>query len=97
VAGVGLGAAQGVFWAIPSAVRIGGEKVPVGVIALISMFGTLGGVIGPWLVGVLLAFSGDFSLAVGVLASLLVIAPLTLALDRSGRGKPRPPPDRALG
>jgi len=89
LAGVGLGAAQGVFWAIPSAVRLGGEKVPVGVIALISMFGTLGGVVGPWLVGVLLDISGDFSLAVGVLASLLVIAPLTLSLDRSGRGRPQ--------
>ena len=91
IAGLGLGAAQGVFWAIPSAVRLGGERVPLGVIALISMFGTLGGIVGPWLVGVLLDITGDFSLAVGVLASLLVIAPLTLSLDQSGRGQPPRP------
>lgn len=85
VAGLGLGAAQGVFWAIPSAVRLGGGRVPVGVIALISMFGTAGGILGPWLVGVLVGTSGGFSLAIAVLASMLVVAPLVLGFDRSGR------------
>lgn len=88
VAGLGLGGAQGVFWAIPGAVRLGGDKVPVGVIALISMFGTAGGIIGPWLTGVLVGSSGSFSLAIGVLASLLVIAPLIISFDRAGRSRP---------
>lgn len=88
VAGLGLGAAQGVFWAIPSAVRIGGDKVPVGAIALISMFGTAGGVIGPWVVGVVIGNGGSFSLAIAVLAPLMVIAPLFLSFDRAGRGRP---------
>ncbi len=88
VAGLGLGAAQGVFWAIPSAVRLGGDSVPVGVIALISMFGTAGGIIGPWLTGVLVGSSGSFSLAIGVLASLLVVAPFIVSFDHAGRSKP---------
>ena len=29
LAGLGLGATQGVFWTIPSFVRLGGERVPV--------------------------------------------------------------------
>lgn len=41
--GLGISAAQGVFWTVPSAVRLGGERVPAGAIALISMFGTAGG------------------------------------------------------
>jgi ACS family tartrate transporter-like MFS transporter len=69
-----------VFWAVPSAVRIGGDKVPVGAFALISIFGTAGGIIGPWLTGVLVESSGGFSLAIGVLASLLVIAFPVIAL-----------------
>jgi len=83
--GFGIGAAQGVFWAIPSAVRIGGDKVPVGAIALISMFGTAGGIVGPWLTGILVEGSGSFSLAIGVLASLLVIAFPVIALRPKSR------------
>ena len=85
VAGLGIGAAQGVFWAIPSAVRLGGERVPAGAIALISMFGTAGGIIGPWLVGAMVGSSGDFAPAITVLASMLVVAPLFVGFDRSGR------------
>ena len=36
VAGFGIGAAQGVFWTVPGAVRLGGARVPAGVIALIA-------------------------------------------------------------
>jgi ACS family tartrate transporter-like MFS transporter len=85
LAGLGIGAAQGVFWAIPAGVRLGGNRVPVGAIALISMFGTAGGVIGPWLTGALVASSGGFALAIGLLASLLVLALPMLAIDRAGR------------
>jgi hypothetical protein len=87
LAGVGLGATQGVFWAIPSAVRLGGDRVPVGVIALISMFGTAGGIVGPLLVGVIVGASGSFAPAVAVLASLLIVAPLALSFDRAGRAR----------
>lgn len=83
VAGLGIGAAQGVFWAVPSHVRIGGDKLPVGAIALISMFGTAGGIIGPWLTGALVATTGSFSLAIAVLASLLILALPAIALRPS--------------
>jgi ACS family tartrate transporter-like MFS transporter len=87
LAGIGIGAAQGVFWAIPSTVRIGGATPPAGVIALISMFGTLGGIIGPWLVGALVGRTGNFSLAIGLLASLLIVALPVIAPDRAGRSR----------
>jgi ACS family tartrate transporter-like MFS transporter len=80
--GFGIGAAQGVFWAVPGFVRLGGDKVPVGAIALISMFGTTGGIIGPWLTGALVENSGNFSLAIAVLASLLVIALPVIAFGK---------------
>jgi ACS family tartrate transporter-like MFS transporter len=90
VAGFGIGAAQGVFWTVPGNVRLGGDKVPVGAIALISMFGTAGGIIGPWLTGALVEHSGSFSLAIGLLASLLLVALLVIGFDRSGRAGTRP-------
>jgi ACS family tartrate transporter-like MFS transporter len=80
VAGLGIGAAQGVFWAIPGKVGIGGNKVPVGAIALISMFGTAGGIVGPWLTGALLTATASFSLAIAALAALLILALPVLAL-----------------
>lgn len=85
LAGFGIGAAQGVFWAVPAAVRLGGSRVPVGAIALISIFGTAGGVIGPWLTGALVASTGGFAAAIGLLAALLVLALPVLAIDRAGR------------
>jgi ACS family tartrate transporter-like MFS transporter len=78
VAGSGMGAAQGVFWTVPPAMKIGGDRTPVGAIALISMAGTLGGIIGPWLIGKVLALGGSFGLAIGMLALLLVLAYLPL-------------------
>jgi MFS transporter, ACS family, tartrate transporter len=87
-AGFGIGAAQGVFWAVPGKMRLGGDKVPVGAIALISMFGTAGGIVGPWLTGALVAGTGSFSVAIGVLASLLILALPTIALRPSRRSGP---------
>ena len=87
LAGLGIGAAQGVFWAIPGTVRLGGDRVPVGAIALISMFGTSGGIIGPWLTGSLLASTGNFAVAIGLLAALLVLALPVLVFDRAGRAR----------
>lgn len=88
VAGLGIGAAQGVFWAIPGQLRIGGDKLPVGAIALISMFGTAGGIIGPWLTGGLVATTGSFSAAIAVLASLLILALPAIALRPSAHRSP---------
>ena len=78
IAGFGMGAAQGVFWTVPAAMKIGGDRTPVGAIALISMAGTAGGIIGPWLIGRILALGGSFGVAIAVLAALLVLAFLPL-------------------
>lgn len=80
IAGFGIGAAQGVFWAVPGSVRLGGGQVPAGAIALISMFGTAGGIIGPWLTGLLVTRTNSFSLAIGLLALLLILALPVLSL-----------------
>ena len=87
LAGLGIGAAQGVFWAVPGAVRLGGARVPAGVIAVISMFGTAGGIIGPWLIGVLVAESGGFSMAIGLLSALLIVVLPVIGPDRAGRSR----------
>ncbi|MBO9581138.1 MAG: MFS transporter [Sphingobium sp.] len=89
LAGLGIGAAQGVFWAIPSTVRIGGGAVPVGAIAIISMFGTMGGVIGPMLIGVIVSSTGRFAPAIAALAVLLILA--LFALIAGTRRDPRVP------
>ena len=86
LAGFGIGAAQGVFWAVPGAVRVGGGQVPVGAIAFISMAGTAGGIIGPWLTGVLIEASGSFSLAIAILAVLLILALFVVGLRRGTGG-----------
>jgi ACS family tartrate transporter-like MFS transporter len=92
--GLGIGAAQGVFWTVPGSVRIGGERVPVGAIALISMFGTAGGIIGPWLIGVLLDATGTFSIAIAILASLLILALPVIALGGTMRARTSVAPAR---
>jgi ACS family tartrate transporter-like MFS transporter len=89
VAGFGIGAAQGVFWAIPTLVKLGGEQTPVGAIAFISMLGTAGGIFGPWLIGKILSGGGNFSMAIAFLAALLVIALFVIAYDQFGRNKTR--------
>jgi ACS family tartrate transporter-like MFS transporter len=87
LAGLGIGATQGVFWTVPGTVRLGGARVPAGVISLISMFGTAGGIIGPWLTGVLVARTGGFSLAMGLLSALLIVVLPVIGPDRAGRSR----------
>lgn len=88
VAGFGIGAAQGVFWTVPPAMKIGGDRTPVGAIALISMAGTMGGIVGPWLIGKVLALGGSFGVAIALLALLLVLAflPLNWRKPRAAAG-----------
>jgi len=79
VAGGGLGAAQGVFWTVPAALGIGNGRVPVGVIAFISMFGTAGGILGPTLIGWVREGTGSFMPAIAALAALLILACAVIA------------------
>ena len=78
VAGFGIGASQGVFWALPAALGIGGGQVPVGIIAVISMAGTAGGIVGPALLGRLFELSGSHVTGILVLAGFLLFASLLL-------------------
>ena len=88
VAGLAIGAAQGVFWTVPAAYGIGGGKVPVGIIAFVSIFGTAGGIIGPTIIGTILERTGSFSPAIVLLAVLLILSCLTVV--PLGRAKTRP-------
>ncbi len=86
VAGFGIGANQGVFWALPAALGVGGGQAPVGVIAVISMAGTAGGIVGPAMLGRLLELSGSHFAGILVLAGLLFLAAaLLLAWQARGR------------
>lgn len=82
IAGFGVGAAQGVFWTLPAAFGIGRGKPPVEAIALISMFGTAGGIIGPYILGALVERSGNFVSGIVTLATLLLVAAVVLAAAR---------------
>lgn len=73
-AGFGLGAAQGVFWTLPGALGLGNGRPPVESIALISMFGTAGGIVGPYILGALVEATGGFGPGIVVLATLLLVA-----------------------
>jgi MFS transporter, ACS family, tartrate transporter len=93
MAGAGIGAAQGVFWTIPAALGIGQGRVPVGVIAFISMAGTAGGIIGPTLIGWVRETTGSFVPALVLLATMLiaamfVIAPLRFIRSRASEAVP---------
>lgn len=79
IASAGIGGAQSVFWAIPGALGIGDDRVPVKVITLISMFGTAGGIVGPALVGWLRQDTASFVPALLLLSLLLLAAALILA------------------
>ncbi|MFM1886466.1 MAG: hypothetical protein RL026_1623 [Pseudomonadota bacterium] len=75
VAGLGFGATQGVFWTLPQAMGLGGGGgVPLGVIAVISMAGTAGGIIGPSMLGRLKETSGGHETGIQVLAGFLILA-----------------------
>lgn len=87
VAGFGIGATQGVFWAVPPALGIGGGQVPVGVIAAISMAGTAGGIVGPALLGRLFEGTGSHMPGIMVLAVFLLIAAVLLVSFRPRAGE----------
>lgn len=82
IAGFGIGANQGVFWTLPAALGIGGGQVPVGVIALISMAGTAGGIVGPAMLGRMYELTSSHVSGILVLAGFLLLASALLFLWR---------------
>jgi MFS transporter, ACS family, tartrate transporter len=87
VAGFGIGANQGVFWTLPSALGIGGGQVPVGVIAVVSMAGTAGGVVGPAMLGRMFELTGSHVGGILVLAGFLFLASALLLAWRIRAGR----------
>jgi ACS family tartrate transporter-like MFS transporter len=85
-ASAGIGAAQSVFWAVPGEMKLGGDQVPVAAISFISIFGTMGGFLGPMLIGGLVQVTGSFVPALVLLALLLVVAALIMAPPRGRNG-----------
>ncbi len=88
LAGAGIGAAQSVFWTVPASMGVGGGKVSVGAIAVISMAGTAGGIIGPMLIGAVKQATGSFVPSLVTLALLLVAGGLVIAPFGQRRSQP---------
>lgn len=76
VAGAGLGAAQGAFWALPTSF-LSGASAAIG-ITLINILGSSGGLVAPPAIGFIRAHTGSFSLAVYALSGLLALGALLL-------------------
>jgi ACS family tartrate transporter-like MFS transporter len=82
VAGLGLGGAQGVFWSIPTgfldkdAARHG--------ITMINFFGNLGGLFGPYVIGVVRQSTGSFSVPIYAMAGMLLVGAVLLLWTRAG-------------
>lgn len=74
IALVGVNAARAVFWAIPSRYLVG--VAAAGGLALINSIGTLGGFLGPWIMGWLKEETGNFTAGLAVMAGCLFIAGL---------------------
>lgn len=80
IAGVGLGSAQGGFWAIPSAL-LSRETFAVAAVA-INIAGSSGGLIIPHLVGFMLEHTGSFVGPTLLIVSLLLMAAVLVASIR---------------
>jgi MFS transporter, ACS family, tartrate transporter len=72
LASIGIYATLGPFWPIPSRFLRG--TAAAGGIALINAIGNLGGFVGPYLVGWVKEVTGNFSIAMAVLAATAAIA-----------------------
>jgi ACS family tartrate transporter-like MFS transporter len=79
VAGTGIGAAQSVFWAVPASMGVGNGRISISAVALISIFGTAGGIIGPTLIGWVKDMTGSFVPSLLLLSLLLVAGGLVIA------------------
>jgi ACS family tartrate transporter-like MFS transporter len=82
VAGIGLGGAQSVFWTLPTNFLT--QDVAGQGIAAISLCGNLGGLFGPFALGLILQASGSYRLPAFVMAALLVGGALLAVILRRG-------------
>ncbi len=82
VAGLGLGACQGAFWAVPTTVLNAGT-IAVGVV-VINILGSSGGIIIPHLIGWIRENTGSFVLPTYLIASILFAAAIIVGILRAG-------------
>jgi ACS family tartrate transporter-like MFS transporter len=80
VAGLGLGAAQGAFWALPTALFTP-ATFAVGAVA-INIGGSSGGLIVPHLIGIVREHSGGFAVPTVVIAATMVLAAMLVIFIR---------------
>jgi ACS family tartrate transporter-like MFS transporter len=85
VAGLGLGAAQGAFWALPTTL-LTGNSLAVGAVA-INIVGTAGGLVMPHLIGFALERSGDFAGPTLLIAAVLLLGAALVATVRLALGR----------
>jgi ACS family tartrate transporter-like MFS transporter len=81
-AGVGLGSAQGVFWAIPTAFLP--RQNAVQGITLINLVGNVGSLLGPYLIGLIRAHQQSFVTPVWFVAAVLLVG-IALLMGLRGR------------
>ena len=74
IAAAGIWGCLAVFWTLTGEF-LGGAAAAIG-IALINTIGQFGGLAGPWLVGIIKDFTGNFSMALVVLAIAAFLAAL---------------------
>lgn len=78
VALIGITSARAIFWAIPP--RFLSGAAAAGGLAFINSIGTLGGFVGPWVVGWLKGATGSFAAGLAGMAAFLLLSTLLTAL-----------------
>jgi MFS transporter, ACS family, tartrate transporter len=78
VAGLGLGGAQGAFWAVPTTILNSGT-IAVGVV-VINIFGSAGGMVMPHAIGWIRQVTGSFVLPIYLVAAVLFMAAATVGV-----------------
>ena len=87
VAAMGYFAMMGPFWALPT--RVLGGRAAAGGVAIITMIGSLGGFLGPYLTGAFKRSTGSFTVGLLVIGALGALgAGLCLALPKSAAKEP---------
>ena len=91
LATVGIYAAIGTFWSLPTAI-LTGTGAAAG-LALVNSIGNLGGLAGPSIVGVIKQATGSFTVALLFLAGALLLgAAIALLFGRTARSHPAATP-----
>jgi ACS family tartrate transporter-like MFS transporter len=78
VSGIGLGAAQGVFWAIPTTFL--SRAIAAAGITLINLVGNVGGLVGPYIIGLIRTHSGSFAGPVWFVAAVMASGAILISL-----------------